>query len=171
MPFELDIDVDELKHLASELEVDKKAMIAAARSAAIQAARWARVQTQRGLSSRLGVPSQAVAKRANAKKRGSGARVWIGLDPLNIAIAKPTKTRAGLRGGKEEFFGAFEGKGKYSAKPIALRRKGKARSPLESVAFDVAAAGTPLIQSEVWPGLNDRFLQLYRSELERRSGG
>jgi hypothetical protein len=171
MPFELDIDVDELRHLADQLEVDKKAMMASARSAAIQAARWARVQTQRGLSARLGVPSGAVAKRANAKKRGSGARLWVGLDPLNIVVAKPTTTRSGLRAGREEFFGAFEAKGKYSAKPIALRRKGSARNPLESVAFDVAAAGTPLIQSQVWPGLNDRFLQLYKSELERRSGG
>lgn len=168
MALTVEIDPAELEFLAAQLELDKKAMVSAAKSAANKAVRWARVQAARGLSSRLGIPQGAFKSRVKART-GKKSSVWIALNQLNVLKAGAKKTSRGLRAGREEFLGAFETKGKFGG-TAGLRRKGKARTPLESASFDVAQAGTPLINSEVWPGLNERFLNFYKSELARKAG-
>lgn len=169
MALVLDVDAHELHRMALQLDLDRRAMVSAAKKAAVQAARWARVQTARGLSSRLGVPQGAFAKRITAKRRKAGASLFVGLNPLNVVMAKPTKTPKGLRAGRDNFPGAFIGRGKYGG-TAGLRRKGESRLPLEAASFDVVSAGTPLIDSDIWPGLNDRFIELYKQELERKAG-
>lgn len=170
MPLVIEIDAAELEGIALALEVDKRTMQRAARAAANKAMRWVRMHVARGLSSRLGVPQAAITKRLKERKaRGSSSRasVWIGLSALNIARVNPRKTATGLRAGKQEFVGAFVGRGKYGGR-VAMRRKGRARYPLEAASLDVLTPGREFIGREAWPGLNERFIELYRAELERR---
>lgn len=167
MPFVLEFDEAALEAMASELELTQRDIERAIAVAASRTARWARSQIARGLASRLGV-SQAVlsGKRLTAKSGRSSARVWVALNPLNLASAGATATARGLRAGRQSMDGAFLMKGRYGK--AAMRRQGRKRKPLEAASIDVLNEGTPAI-NQAWPALNERFLAFYAEELERRS--
>lgn len=170
MPIELEIDAAELEGFALKLEASKRDMESSVRAAANKTARWARTQIARGLAARLGVPKDALAgRRLTAKSGRNGAKVWIALNPLNAYKAGPTQTARGLRAGGVDFAGAFVMSNAKGGK-AAVRRKGSARLPLEAASLDVATPGTDEINSKVWPELNERFLEFYREELDRRLG-
>lgn len=169
MSIRLELDLDELEGLAARFDVAGRAMERAALVAANRAVRWARVQLQRGLAARLGVPQNALQGRLKAlvaRRRGSAA-VWIALAPLNVVRARPKVTRTGVAAAGRDFEGAFVGRGRYGGR-AGLRRKGAARTPLEAVSLDVAGVGVPLIRLQAWPELEAQFLRLYVAELERR---
>lgn len=169
MPVVVELDADELEHLARELDLDRKAMERAVRVAAGRTARWARTQISRGLASRLGLPAKLLAgKRLTAKSGRSGARVWVALNPVNAARAGAEKTAHGLRAAGRDFFGAFSLKSKHGGR-AAVRRAGRARTPLEAASFDVVSAAPEEINGKAWPALNERFLAFYGEELERRA--
>jgi hypothetical protein len=170
VPVVVDIDAAELEGMALHLDLNRKAAEQAVRAAANRTARWARVQIARGLASRLGIsPSVLQGKRLQAKAGRTGARVWIALNPLNVAQAGAKTAPGGLRAGRSDFRGAFLAKGRYGGR-AGLRRAGRSRLPLESAAFDVLAAAPDEINRKAWPALNDKFIELYREELERRVG-
>lgn len=170
MPVLVDIDAAELEGMALHLDLTRKAAEQAVRAAANRTARWARVQIARGLASRLGISASLLqGKRLTAKAGRSGARVWIALNPLNAAQAGARSAPGGLRAGRSDFRGAFLAKGKYGGR-AALRRVGRSRLPLEGAGFDVLAAAPDEINRKAWPALNDRFLEFYTEELERRVG-
>lgn len=171
MPLVVDIDAAELEGLALRLEVDKKAMLAAIRRAANRAVAWGKTQIARGLSSRLGVPTRAMDKRLRARKasvRATRASLWVALNPLNAERAGASATAIGLRAGGRDFVGAFVATGRFGGK-AAMRRVGNSRLPLESAAFDVIAEAPRVVTGESWPGLNEKFLEFYMQELERRA--
>lgn len=171
MPVLVDIDADELEGMALRLDLTRKAAEQAVRAAAGRAARWARVQIARGLASRLGIsPSVLQGKRLTAKVGRSGARVWIALNPLNAAQAGARSAPGGLRAGRTDFRGAFLAKGQFGGGKAALRRAGRSRLPLESAGFDVLGAAPDEINRKAWPALNEKFLEFYGEELERRAG-
>lgn len=172
MPALVEIDTDELHGLALALEVDRKTMEAAIRVAANRAIAWARVQVARGMSQRLGIRESSIAKRLKERKANSSSKkasVWIALNPLNAERANPKKTPTGLKAGNQEFRGAFLAHGKYGGGLVAMRRKGKARKPLEGASFDILAIAPAMLTRGTWPGLNERFLAFYKEELERKA--
>lgn len=172
MPLVVEIDADSLEGMALKLDLAKRDMEAAARAAVNRTVRWARMQVARGMAARLGIGQGVIGKRVKArgaKGRNTRGQVWVGLDPLNVASAKPRKTPRGLRAGRQDFPGAFIGKGRYGGQ-VAYRRAGKARYPLEAVAFDLKSLAPELIDRGAWPELNAKFLEFYQAELERRVG-
>lgn len=170
MPVLVDIDAAELEGMALHLELTRKAAEQAVRAAANRTARWARVQIARGLASRLGLsPQLFMGKRLQAKSGRTGARVWIALNPLNAAAAGAKEAAGGLRAGRADFRGAFLAKGKFGGR-TALRRQGRARTPLEAAGFDVLRVADAEINRKAWPALNEKFLAFYVEELERRVG-
>lgn len=171
MPIVIHIDPAEIEGLALNLEVDRRAMLAAQRAAANRAARWARVAVARGMAQKLGVPQSVLtSKRVRVRKAGAGksrASVWVGLNPINVAGLNPRRTASGLRAAGKDFPGAFVARGKYGAR-VAYRRRGRARYPLDAVAINVLSAAPKLIGKGAWPELNAKFLEFYRAELARR---
>jgi hypothetical protein len=160
----------DLSHFASELETDARTMERAAKTAANATVRWAAAQLQRGLAARLGIPPGAIRERLKAmlsKSKGPRAGVWVGLRPLNVVRAGAKPSRVGLKVGRQEFPGAFLAKG-TDGKKAGLRRKGKARFPLEAASLDVNGAAVPLIRTTVWPAMQAEFIRRFRAELERR---
>lgn len=167
MPFVLSIDADQLEGMALLVGLTRDAMVKASKRAARRAVRWGRVQVARGLAARLGVPQGALAgRRMKASSRRNGARLWIALNPLNVAKANPRKYAKGIRAGRQEFEGAFVMSSKRGGL-AGVRRKGSARYPLESAAFNVLTPGMDEIERKTWPALNEQFLAFYREELER----
>jgi hypothetical protein len=172
VPIVLNLDLDELAGLAARLDADGRVMRNAARVAANRTVRWARVQVQRDLAARLRVPQGAIKRRLRAltsTRSRPNAALWIALRPLNLARVTPRATRHGLAAAGQDFHGGFVALGKYGGK-VALRRKTRARTPLEAVSLDVAKAAGPLIEAEAWPRIQEQFLRFYRAELERRTG-
>ena len=93
--------------------------------------------------------------------------MWVALRPLNVARVGPRKTRRGLSGAGQHFDDAFVAKARYGR--AALRRKGKARTPLEAVSLDVHIAAEPAIDLRIWPRMQEQFIRFYQAELERRA--
>lgn len=170
MSFILELDVASLDGLAAGLGADAKIMQQAARVAANRAIRFGRAQIARGLSARLGLPQGVLAKRMRERKanaRTKRASLWLGLNPVNVASLNPRKTSSGLRAGRNLYPGAFVARGRYGGK-VAYRRAGKARVPLEPVSVRLYGPAREFLASGGWSSIQDRFVQLYLAEVEKR---
>lgn len=170
MSFVLEFDVRSLDGLAAGLGADAKIMQQAARVAANRAIRQGRAQVARGLAQRLGLPQGPVAKRMRsrpASARSRRASLWIGLNPINVARLNPRKTRQGLRAGRSVYAGAFVARGRYGGR-VAYRRAGKSRLPLETVSVRLYDPAREYLSAGGWSRIQDRFTQLYVSEVEKR---
>jgi hypothetical protein len=168
VPIVAEIDAGELEGLALSLQVDRRAMEAAAAAAARRAISWARTQIARGLAARLGVREQSISKRLKQRSKGKRTSLWIALNPLNLASVGHTKASGGLRAGAREYHGGFVARGRYGGR-VAMRRAGSSRTPLVAVSIDVLAVAPSEISRGAWPGLNERFIAFYQEELARRA--
>lgn len=171
MPYVLTVSTAELEGIALTLGADQKVMVAAARSAATRAARWARVQVSRGLPARVGIPSDVLdmKKRTAVRSRAASAKLWIGLNPVGAIRGNPVQTASGVQAFGRQFSHAFVMRTRKGGRTV-VRRRGGQRLPLDVMRADVEDGAAEYIDGTAWPGLNERFLALYRAELDKRGG-
>lgn len=166
----IDIEKTDIQALSKKLKATYAQSVEAFRFAAKSVLTYTRKALADDLQQELPLLKRGILKRTVLKFERQGNRAgsfFIGLNPVDLIYAtpKPKQTAQGVSGGGQTFAHGFLIN--KNGKTQAVRRKGKARLPLETLRVDIAQKATPFINN-YFEELVPVFLDTFYQNLNRR---
>lgn len=162
----IQFDASDLDRVAMSFGATRKEIDLALRKATIRTTRWLRTQVLRTSSNVVSVSQRNFRKRVFLRidKKNHGS-VWVGLNPINLSFLSPRQTRRGVRARSIFRQSAF-----IMPSGAVMKRKGKARLPIEKQALPIAEALEGILQNKVFNSNNVArvFMKEFESNLQWR---
>lgn len=145
----LTFDAD-LGRVADELQATQREAELALRSTVNRSARWLGTRLRRALRNDLRLPADTVRRRlvmGRISQQGDRitAKVWVGLNAVDLIKFGARETKAGVRTRVGTREGAFIATGKGGSRQV-FKRRGDARLPIDKQAHDIKDAGDQAIE-------------------------
>lgn len=169
-----DIDFDELRNVANELEASEKQFKAALSRACNRTAASLRKLSGRGLKDELQLRTLGIMRKRlksiKLRSKGTGLVLWYGLNDLPVSSfkgrAKQTEDGAEFRG--EKFDGAFVARSGVKGKRTVFKRKGAGRLPISEQLMPIKDKADVFIEDEIFTKVEEIFWQHFRRDLAAR---
>lgn len=170
-----DIEWNELKGVADELQASEKQFRAALNRAANRTAATLRKMSARGLKDELQLRTLAVLRKRlksiKLKAKGKeGLVLWYGLNDLPVSSFKgrvrKSKDGASFRG--HEFKGAFVAKSSVKGKRTVFKRTGSGRLPISEQLMPIKDQADIFIEDEIFTQVEEIFWNNFRRDLAAR---
>lgn len=189
MAVEIQIDDRQLRELQAALKALPDEAQAAYNRALQRTTASVRRDVAKRLASRVGVRQASVRRRVKGYKRGSGRRIFIGLNslPASAFVSRSQARRQRQRslgpGARSRSGGGVTVGGvtyprsfwfdRGGRNPFAFQRTGRGRYPIEPLEIPIAEEAEPIVRDQ-HSGLADRFHDEYEKALRglvRSRGG
>ncbi|WP_176307946.1 phage tail protein [Burkholderia ambifaria] len=141
---DLKIEID-IKEATTVLQgLSPTAMQAAWRRTLRKTAGWIKSQTAKEVGAATKIPQKAIRRRLYFFLRSADTgKVWLGLNPIEAhRLGNATRTRKGMRVGRQSFEGAWRQTNRKPDGPI-YERVGKERMPYRMVTVAWQQSGDP----------------------------
>ena len=176
-------EVQELEKVAVSLGLDAEHLKEILRLAMDETAMWANKESAKELGQALSVPYPAMRKRIKAKRvgRGMSARIWYGINALDLKYLKPKQNGSGVTTKAKTVPGAFIGSYeklnshvyKRTGEKREMRRgtyRGKVREVIAKQSLDINQTAGLVLENLVTPKVADHFMDRLFFYLDRFSG-
>jgi hypothetical protein len=162
---ELNIDIDRLQVILTELRATERQVDLALRSTSLRMAGWLRARAVPDLSRILKIQQKQVRRRIKASFRRHGNGIWFGLNPVGAKWLKPRQVASGVNAeGGRHFTGAFIRKGQV------YRRKTAKRMPVEIVEDPVEEKMQNYIEGSIdTQEFENEFYRVFEREMRWRA--
>ena len=169
-----DLDWQQLRGVASELEASEKQFKSSLTRACNRTAATLRKMSGRGLKDELQLRTLGVMRKRlksiRLKSRQSGIVLWYGLNDLPVSSfkgrAKKTADGAEFRG--EKFSGGFIGRSTIKGKRTVFKRSGAARLPIAEQLMPIKDQADVFIEDEIFVQVEQIFWQHFERDLRAR---
>jgi hypothetical protein len=168
---DLEIDGGQLDQLVLDLAATEDQARLALRSTLNKMAAWLRVRSVKALSKELKIQQAVIRRRLKAVKfkqtpDGGVAKVWYGLNPVDLIWLKPKETGAGVSAQGGRFV-----KGGFIADSQVFKRLGAARLPIQkqSDAIEKPAEKTIAHDGIMSAEFERQFWKTFEHELKWRT--
>jgi hypothetical protein len=163
------IDARQVDQLALDMVATEAQVRLALRTTLNKMATWLRGQSAKGLSKELQIQISVVRRRLKAVKfkttpDGGVAKVWYGLNPIDLIWLKPKKTSDGVVASGRVVKGGFIAEGQV------FKRAGASRLPLVKQSAPIQKPGEHYIDSGIlWRQFEAQFWKTFEHELKWRT--
>lgn len=181
----LDVDDSQLSGLAEQLGATREEIHKALGSTLNKMSAWVKGRVSRGLAPALGIKLGVVRDRVRAMrlvKSAAGdrtARIWIGLNPVDLMRLSPRKIAGGIQAGPAKVAGGFLAPGATNQRTRVFKRVGekrrmtqgryvgKMRQPLEKQSHEIEKPAEDWLDQEMNRVLDgDEFMDLFTKTFE-----
>jgi len=153
--------------LATQLAATEKQVQKALKRAISVTARWVSNEGRSGIAESLGIRISALKGRVGVFIRTDEnvGKAWFGLSDVSSVKLHPRQTATGATmEGLKEIPHAFVQVGKNGQKYM-LKRRGKARYPVDIVTLPINGQGEHVVENDVFPRVEERLLRAFEHEL------
>jgi hypothetical protein len=133
---DFEVDSSTLDRLVLDLSATEKQAAKALRSTLNKMAAWVRVRSVKGMSQKLEIQQKVIRRRLKAVKfkttaDGGVAKVWYGLNPVDMIWLGARQTGAGVQASGGRFVAGAFIKSIRGGKQQVFKRRGSARLPID----------------------------------------
>lgn len=163
------IDARQVNQMAIDLAATENQVRLALRSTLNKMATWLRGRSAKGLSKELDVQLKVVRRRLKAIKfketpDGGMAKVWYGLNPIDLIWLAPKKTGDGITASGRQVNGGFIGKHQV------FKRVGTARLPIQKQSAPIQPPAEHYLDAgAIWRDFDAQFWKTFEHELKWRT--
>jgi hypothetical protein len=177
----IEVDTDTMRRMIFDLKATEQQADKAMFSTMSKMAAWVRTRSVRGLSDKLKIQQKILRGRTRTFRwhgggsssvlRNGDMKVWYGLNPVPWSRLSP---RASKKGGVAAVGNRHDPEAfiaNYGGHPEVLKRKGKARNPLEVIKADIHDPSVTYIEDFVLAGaeFENQFMKIFERELKWRT--
>lgn len=169
-----DIDLDQLRRIAGELEASEKQVKAAFSVACKRTATTLRTMSARGLASELQLRTIGLLRKRlktlALKGNSAGLKLWYGLNdmPASWFKGRPKKTAGGAEMRGQSFQGGFVAKSKFKGRRTVFKRTSAARLHIQEQNLAVEDQAVVYIEDQIFDQTMDLFWKYFTRDLRAR---
>lgn len=169
-----DVDLDELRRVATELEASERQVKLAFSAACKRTATTLRTLSARGLAGELQLRTIGLLRKRlkTMKLRGSmdGLQLWYGLNdmPASWFKGRPKKTAGGAEMRGQTVAGGFVAKSKFKGHRTIFKRDGPARLHIQEQNLAVEDPAVVFLEDQIFDQTLDIFWRNFTRDLRAR---